>query len=147
MVDFADKIPLFIHLISTVVGFGAVIVIDVWGFLWVINKQKLSQVLSVAKVTQVLIWIGFFGLVLSGLFLGAHYNKPRTQLKIGLVILLGINGLYLEYIKRWAKKLNDVKFGAAPIMFKIQIGMATIVSQIGWWGTILIGFLTANRIF
>ena len=32
MIDFADKFPLFIHLISTIVGFGAVIVIDVWGF-------------------------------------------------------------------------------------------------------------------
>ncbi|MBP6980037.1 hypothetical protein KBB41_03270 [Candidatus Curtissbacteria bacterium] len=147
MIDFADKFPLFIHLISTIVGFGAVIVIDVWGFLWIINKQKLSQVMSVARVTQILIWIGFFGLVLSGLFLGAHYDKPRTQLKIGLVILLGINGLYLEYIKRWAKKLGDIEFAKAPVMFKVQIGMASIVSQVGWWGTILIGFLTANRIF
>lgn len=147
MIDFADKLPLFLHLISTIVGFGAVLVIDVWGFLWVINKQKLSQVMSVAKVTQILIWVGFLGLVLSGLFLGAHYDKPRTQLKIGLVILLGINGVYLEYIKRWAKKLGDIKFVNAPIMFKLQIGMATIVSQIGWWGSVLIGFLTANRIF
>lgn len=71
MIDFADKFPLFIHLISTIVGFGAVIVIDVWGFLWIINKQKLSQVMSVARVTQILIWIGFFGLVLSGLFFGS----------------------------------------------------------------------------
>ncbi len=147
MIDFADKLPLFLHLISTIVGFGAVLVIDVWGFLWVINKQKLSQVMSVAKVTQILIWVGFLGLVLSGLFLGAHYDKPRTQLKIGLVILLGINGVYLEYIKRWAKKLGDIKFVNAPIMFKLQIGMATIVSQVGWWGSVLIGFLTANRIF
>lgn len=147
MTDFIDKLPLFVHLISVVVGFGAVVVVDVWGLLWILNRQKLSQVISVAKVTQVLIWIGFFGLVVSGLFLGAHYDKPRTQLKIGLVILLGVNGLYLAYLKKWAEKLGDVEFGKSPAMFRLQMGMATIVSQVGWWGTTLIGFLTANRIF
>ena len=45
------------------------------------------------------------------------------------------------------KKLGDIEFAKAPVMFKVQIGMASIVSQVGWWGTILIGFLTANRIF
>ncbi len=147
MADFIEKLPLFIHLISLVVGFGAVIVVDVWGLLWILNKQKLSQVMSVAGVTQKLIWLGFLGLVVSGLFLGAHYDKPRTQLKIGLVVMLGINGLYLAYLKNWAEKLGDVKFGKSPVMFRLQMAMATTVSQIGWWGAVIIGFLTANKIF
>ena len=147
MADFIEKLPLFIHLISLVVGFGAVIVIDVWGLLWILNRQKLSQVMSVAGVTQKLIWLGFLGLVISGLFLGAHYDKPRTQLKIGLVIMLGINGLYLAYLKNWAEKLGNTTFGKSPVMFRLQMAMGTTVSQIGWWGAVIIGFLTANRIF
>lgn len=50
---------LFIHLISLIVGFGSVIVIDTFGFLWLLKKVKLTFVNRVANVTQPLIWIGW----------------------------------------------------------------------------------------
>jgi len=67
MASLSFYIFLFIHLISLIIGFGSVIVIDVFGLLWVLRKVDLKLVDKVAGITQKLIWIGWGGLVLSGI--------------------------------------------------------------------------------
>jgi hypothetical protein len=58
---------LFLHLISLIIGFGAVLVIDTFGLLWLFKKKPLPKVMEVAEVTQRLIWIGWAGMVVSGI--------------------------------------------------------------------------------
>lgn len=132
---------LFSHLIFLMIGFGAVIVIDTCGLLWLFKKIKLSFVGKVAKITQPLIWIGWTGMVLSGIPL--LYIKGSisglTTLKIFFVILLGINGIYLHFIKKRLDKINNNE--KIPKLLEFRIGFATLVSQIGWWSSIIIGFL------
>ena len=129
---------LFIHLVFIIVGFGAVIVIDTIGFLWLRKKVKLAFVTQVAGITQRLIWIGWFGLVISGTVLLGLKGWPLgdlTKLKLFFVAMLGANGIFLHFIKK------KFKLGRVPMG---RMALATIISQIGWWGAMIIGFLNTN---
>ena len=132
---------LFIHLISLVVGFGAVIVIDTFGLLWLLKVVDLKRVTSVAQITQVLIWIGWFGLVLSGVVLiqSKGYVDNLTKIKLFFVAMLGLNGIYLHLTKKSIEKVLDQK--VIPALYKFRIALASTVSQLGWWGALTIGFL------
>ncbi|OGE81505.1 MAG: hypothetical protein A3H72_02760 [Candidatus Doudnabacteria bacterium RIFCSPLOWO2_02_FULL_48_8] len=132
---------LFVHLVSLVTGFGAVIVIDTFGLLWVLKKRDLTAVNQVADVTQKLIWIGWFGLVFSGIGLITikGYMDNLTWIKLFFVLMLGINGIYLHLLKKslvGAQASNIV----SPI-YKFRIGFASFISQLGWWGALTIGFV------
>ncbi len=134
-------ILLFIHLVSLLVGFGSVLVIDTFGLLWLLKKVKLSFVNSVANVTQRLIWLGWLGLVLSGVPL--LYMKGSisglTTLKIAFVLMIGLNGVFLHFIKKSMDGVTDDS--VLPNITKFRITLATFISQFGWWGAIIIGFL------
>ncbi|KND49121.1 MAG: hypothetical protein AB198_02525, partial [Parcubacteria bacterium C7867-003] len=136
-----NHIILFIHLISLVVGFGAVIVIDTFGFLWLLKKVKLSFVNQVANITQPLIWIGWTGLVLTGtpLILMKGEVSGLSTLKIFAVLMVGLNGLFLHFIKKSMSGVNDES--VMPNIVKFRITLATFISQAGWWTAIIIGFL------
>lgn len=132
---------LFIHLISLIVGFGSVIVIDTFGLLWLIKKVKLTFVNKVAGVTQPLIWIGWTGLVLTGipLILLKESISGLSVIKIFLVLMVGLNGIFLHFIKKSMDGITDDSI--LPNILKFRITLATFISQIGWWGAIIIGFL------
>jgi hypothetical protein len=134
-------IALFIHLISLIIGFGAVIVIDTFGFLLLINKQPLSMPKKVANITQVLIWVGWTGLVISGinLIVLKGYLDSLTLIKLFFVLLLGLNGIFLHVIKKALDKFKT--FNDVPKLWRFRIGLASLISQTGWWAAIFIGFI------
>lgn len=134
---------LFVHLISLCVGFGAVVVIDSFGLLWLlkIKNISLSLITKVANVTQMLIWLGFTGLVASGipmLVLKGHVDN-LTKVKLFLVVMVGLNGIFLHFIKRMFEKLQDENNIPKVMMFRMSL--ASTISQTGWWGAIVIGFV------
>lgn len=135
----------FIHITSVIIGFGAVIVIDSFGLAWLFKKATIKLLVSVAAVTQRLIWLGWFGAVLSGSFMiykmgGLSAIGDLTALKIFLVALLGLNGVNLHFIK---KKLGQ--FGEnIPKSLMLRVGIASFISQVGWWGALIIGFLNSH---
>ncbi len=134
-------VALFIHLISLIIGFGAVIVIDTFGFLLLINKQPLSMPKKVANITQVLIWVGWLGLVISGInliVLKGHLDN-LTIIKLFFVVLLGLNGIFLHVIKKVLDKFKTFK--DVPAIWRFRIGLASLISQTGWWAAIFIGFV------
>jgi hypothetical protein len=133
-------VVLFGHLASLVVAFGAVLVVDVFGLLWMVRKKTLSEVFRVAGVTQALIWIGWFGLVATGipLLIMKGLVDQLTLLKIFLVAMVGLNGLFLDRIKKAGEKVPDGTAPPAGLIFRM--GLATAISQLGWWGATIIGF-------
>jgi hypothetical protein len=140
----AFYIVLFLHLVSLIVAFGSVLVIDVFGLLWICRRHPLSHVFKVAGVTQKLIWIGWAGLVASGipLLVMKAYVDNLTKLKIFLVLLVGLNGLFLDAVKRAGEKVPE---GAGPPAVLIyHMGLTSAISQLGWWGTVVIGFIHHN---
>lgn len=132
---------LFVHIISLVVGFGAVLVIDTIGFLWLIGRTPLSFVVRVAHVTQRLIWLGWGGLVTSGIWLLSlkGYIDALTWIKLFFVLMLGINGLFLHSIKKYLERYAER--GRIPLLYLFRMTLASAVSQLGWWGALSIGFV------
>lgn len=136
-----NHILLFVHLVSLITGFGAVIVIDTFGLLWIIGKVRMSFVTQVANITQRLIWLGYTGLVLTGipLILMKESISGLSTLKIFVVILVGINGVYLHIIKKSMGEVSDDT--TVSNLNKFRITLASTISQLGWWTAIVIGFL------
>jgi hypothetical protein len=130
----------FAHIASLILAFGAVLVVDVFGLLWIVRKKTQSEVFRVAGVTQTLIWIGWFGLVATGvpLLVIMGLVDQLTWLKLFLVALIGLNGLFLERIKKAAEKVPDSAAPPARLIFRM--GFAAVVSQFAWWSVTLIGF-------
>ncbi|MDQ3076797.1 MAG: hypothetical protein M3Q63_01975 [bacterium] len=134
-------IALFIHIVSFITAFGAVIGIDFAGTLWMLKKIPLKTVSTIASVTQKLIWIGWIGLVLSGIVLIYHkgFIDELTWIKLFFVAMLGLNGIFLHFIKKSTDALGDVNELPAKIIFRTAL--ASTISQLGWWGAITIGFV------
>ncbi len=134
-------IALLIHLVSLIVGLGSVLVIDAFGVLWLTKRVTLVSVVKVANVTQELIWLGWFGLVFSGipLILIKGSVDNLTLIKLFLVVLVGLNGLFLHHIKKRFQSIVRYHGTVSP-RDEFHIGFATLISQVGWWGAVIIGF-------
>ncbi len=63
------RAALFLHLASLVVGFGAVLVADFQGVLWLLGRRRLADMLLVTEALHSVIWGGLVGLVVSGVLL------------------------------------------------------------------------------
>jgi hypothetical protein len=124
---------LFVHLASLVVGFGAVLTVDWVALLWVMRRRRLTDVLATATNVHVPIWAGYAGLVLSGVLLEPALDSGITQVKLGLVLLIGWNGL----VAMWLHHLLEGE--VRRVVIAVSAVSAT-VSQAGWWGAMLIGF-------
>ncbi|MEA2828263.1 MAG: hypothetical protein QOG43_2702 [Actinomycetota bacterium] len=136
---------LFLHLAALIAGFGAVLVVDLHGVLWLIGRRRLGDLLQVTSALQPLIWGGLTALVVSGLFLHPNLLLPRTQIKLVLVLVATLNGM-------WAHGLSE-QLEAHPAITAAhrvdqrllrKVMAAGAISQAAWWGATLIGFLATT---
>lgn len=140
------QVALFAHLAALVVGFGAVLAVDWVAVLWVLRRRTLGDVLVAAGNAHAPAWIGYAGLTLSGMLLGPDLADPLTQVKLALVVLIGWNGVAAALIQRW---LSGVTAAASPSAAFTQrrllaCACSGVVSQLGWWGAMLLGFLNGR---
>lgn len=131
-------VALFVHLVSLVVGLGAVMAVDWFAMLWLLGRRSLGDVARVGNATHTLIWIGLTGLILSGTVLRPDLSNPLTWIKLGLVLLVMLNGLHAYSV---GERLVRLQFDNPPRRMLRRAGIAAIVSQLGWWGATLIGFV------
>ncbi|MFE7544679.1 hypothetical protein [Streptomyces platensis] len=131
----------FLHLVALVVGLGSVLAVDWFALLWMLGRRPLPDVLRTACTLQVPIWLGLSGLVVTGLFLRPDLASPLTLLKLGLVLAITLNGLYAHWL---GQRLARCGNAPVPRALRIQSGTAALVSQLGWWGASLIGFLNSQ---
>ncbi len=132
---------LFIHLSGLILGFGSVIVTDLYGSLWVLNRVRFPQVVRVSGVTEKFIWAGWGLMVLAGipLVLLKGVVDNLMIIKLFFVILVGINGIPLHLLH---KKVKGYKEGGdIPKIVMFRLMLLLLVSQLGWWSAMLIGFL------
>ncbi|MEV0114862.1 hypothetical protein AB0H77_16625 [Streptomyces sp. NPDC050844] len=137
----------FLHLAALVVGLGAVLAVDWFALLWLLGRRRLGDVLRTACALHTPIWLGLGGLVLSGLFLHPDLAAPLTLIKLGLVLAVMLNGLYAHWIGQRLRHLQEQpesKAAGVPRRLLLQTGIAASISQIGWWGASLIGFLNSH---
>jgi hypothetical protein len=142
------KAALFVHLMSMAVGFGAVVMVDVYGLLWLVGHRTLSEVMALVKAAHGVIAVGVGGLLASGIALKPDINSPLARLKLLFVLILMLNGVAAQRtLHRLGERLpNDVRGASIPWAAFQRILSAGLISQASWWGAIMIGFLTnANR--
>jgi len=123
--------------ISCIIGYGAVVAIDTAGLFWILKKRSMDFVYSMTGITQPLIWIGWTGITTG--ILGSLAFTPLTPIMTYQLVLLGIlglNGIYLQTIK---KRLNLKNPNQKLPMFSMFL--ATVISQTSW-----ITFLTLQFI-
>ncbi|MBT2402555.1 MULTISPECIES: hypothetical protein [unclassified Streptomyces] len=132
---------LFVHLASLVLGFGAVLSADYHGLLWATGRCTLTEALGATTRLHVPIWAGLGGLVASGMMLHPDLGSPLTLAKVGLVLLLTLNGLQAGLLcRRLAAAAGPVGRGVTA-----WGGVTALLSQLCWWGAVVIGFLNTNR--
>ncbi|MGW4893816.1 hypothetical protein ACWEQL_16345 [Kitasatospora sp. NPDC004240] len=135
-------VALFIHLAALVVGFGAVLTIDYLGLLWMLGRRTLRQVVDFTAPLHVPVWGGLAGLTLSGVMLEPQLSSGLTQVKLGLVLLIALNGLYATTLHRRLEEYGDER---PPAALLARGGASALVSQAGWWGAVLIGFYNTQH--
>jgi hypothetical protein len=142
------RVALFIHLISMAVGFGAVVMVDVYGLMWLFGNKTLAQVVELATVAHNVIALAVGGLMASGIALRPDLSSPLAQFKMVLVLVLMLNGAAAQrMLRRMKRSLPPATRGANIPWAEFQrlMGVA-MISQSTWWGAIAIGFITsANR--
>lgn len=134
-------ILLFAHLSFLILAFGSVMVTDLYGLLWIWDRVRFNEIIDVSSVTEKFIWIGWTGMVAAGIpmIIMKGQIDNLMWIKIALVVLIGLNGVPLHLIQ---KKLQDYKEAeVVPGVFIFRLMLSITISQIGWWGAVIIGFL------
>ncbi len=140
-------VALTVHVISLVVAFGAVLVIDWHGLLWLAGRRSFHESLRLAAATAPLIWLGVTGLLCSGALLGPDLSNPLTVTKLVLVLGAALNGAVVSVTRQvLAAAPYGVSILTLPRHLRRRMMTSTVISQSCWWGAIAIGFIsTANR--
>ena len=136
---------LSLHVLALVVSFGAVLVIDWHGLLWLAGRRGLTESTRLAAGAGPLIWGGLAGLIVSGALLHPNLTSPLTVTKLVLVLAVAWNGAAMSALRRRMAQLPAyVTPGNLPRRDWRLMMTATVVSQVGWWGAILIGFVNSS---
>jgi hypothetical protein len=132
---------LFGHLSSLVVGFGAVLIADYFVLVWLLRRATFAEVLAAISRLHVPIWAGLSGLVISGALLAPDLAAWPARVKLGLVLVLTINGLQAMVLGHRMNGLDK------PTPRLLAWGAAsTTISQLCWWGAVWIGFWNTTEI-
>ncbi|MET1022533.1 MAG: hypothetical protein ABWX69_10085 [Arthrobacter sp.] len=142
---YGHSLAVALHILSLVVAFGAVILVDWHGFLWLIGRRQLAEVLRLGGAATLLIWGGLAGLLATGVFLNPHLNNPLTDLKLAAVLVLSLNGIMLiPLMRRLARLPSDASFEDLTAGQRIHLLLRLVISQACWWTAIIIGFINAE---
>jgi hypothetical protein len=142
------RAALFIHLMSMAIGFGAVVMIDVYGLMWLFGHRTLAELVDLDTAAHTVIAIGIGGLLASGIALQPDLGTPIARLKMVFVLGLMLNGLAAQRMLHRLKATLPAETGGDGIPWAaFQRGLAAaVISQATWWGCIAIGFITnVNR--
>ncbi|WP_329050336.1 hypothetical protein OG738_00680 [Amycolatopsis sp. NBC_01488] len=134
-------IALFAHLASLVVGLGAVLVADYFFALWAFGRLSFAEAVHSASRLHLLVWTGLTGLVASGALLAPDLGSAATVVKLCLVGVLAVNGVHATVLGKRMALVDD----PVPVRLLVRGGLTTAVSQLCWWGAVVIGFLNATR--
>lgn len=132
------EVARFLHLVALLVGFGAVLTVDWLGLRWLLGHRPLSEVLGLARTAAVPIWSGLTGLTVSGLLLHPDLESWPTRIKLGIVLVIGLNGLYAHHV---TPQLTDPTPSRGLL---VRAASCAALSQAGWWSATTIGFVNAH---
>ena len=134
-----------LHVLSLVVAFGAIILVDWHGLLWLVGRRDLSEILRLDGAATPLIWGGLAGMLATGVFLNPHLSNPMTDVKLAAVLVLSLNGIMLiPLMRRLARLPSDASFEDLTVGQRTHLVLCMVISQACWWTAIIIGFINAE---
>lgn len=145
---YVTRVALFVHVMSMAVGFGSVVMVDVYGLLWLFGQKTLAGVVELATVAHRVIAGAVGGLMASGIVLRPDLGSPLARFKMVLVLVLMLNGAAAQRMLHRMKQTlpPDTRGANIPWAGFQRVMTAAMISQSTWWGAIAIGFITtANR--
>jgi hypothetical protein len=145
-----DFIGLFIFIAGFIIGLGAVTVVDIHGFLGRKSAYWTEATIRTHKVTKPLIWIGTMLAIVGGILF--YRNVPFSGIPVYHSVIAGVlivNGLFLSfYISPYllAQERAGRQAELLPRSLQNKIVVSLIVSDIGWWGglLLLISYIVAH---
>ncbi|WP_240987156.1 hypothetical protein [Arthrobacter sp. Soil736] len=147
-VDFGPelhRIGLAVHVLALVLSFGAILVIDWIGFLWLLGKREIHESGRLESAAKPLIWGGLSLLLISGAFIHPDLGNPVTLVKLACVLVLMLNGLSIGPAMHQLLALPpQTRFGEVARRLRNRLLMALSVSQVCWWTAVLIGLVNST---
>jgi hypothetical protein len=139
------RIGLACHILALVLSFGAILVVDWVGFLWLLGKRDLHDTHRLETAAQPLIWGGLAVLLISGALIRPDVSNPLTQVKLLCVLLLMLNGIALAPTMKLLHALPaGTHFTAVAKRLRRRLLIAFCISQGCWWTSILVGLLNST---
>jgi hypothetical protein len=138
-------IAVVLHVLSLVLAFGAIILVDWHGFLWLIGRRGLAEIIRLDGAATPLIWGGLAGMLATGVFLNPHLTNPMTDVKLAAVLVLSLNGIMLiPLTRRLARLPTSSSFKDLTVGQRTHLLLCLVISQVCWWTAIVIGFINAE---
>ncbi len=137
-----NAIGLFFFIAGFVIGLGAVTVIDIHGFLGRTSSYWTEATTRTHKVTKPLIWAGIILAIIGGCIYyqgESFWGIPLVHTIIALVLI--INGCFLSFVVSpfMLKREHQGRSSELiPHAWQIKIMASLIVSDIGWWGGLVL---------
>jgi len=142
---YVHHVAVVLHVLSMVVAFGAVVLVDWHGFLWLLGRRDLAETIRLDGAATPLIWGGLAGMLATGVFLNPHLNNPMTDLKLAAVLVLSLNGIMLiPLMRRLARLTPDASFKDLAAGQRVHLLLCLVISQLCWWTAIVVGFINAE---
>jgi hypothetical protein len=139
------RIALFAHLLSLVVGLGAIVVVDTYGAACLLNRRSPVTVAQLAGALDPLIWGGLAGLMISGALLHPSMASGLTLAKLAAVLAAGLNGINAYGLRTVVAAMPvTTTLWQLPRPLLLRLLATTAISQTAWWCAVLIGFWNNN---
>lgn len=137
----AFYILLFFHLSGLILGFGAVLVTDLFGALWLFDRVRFPHLIRVSGINEKFIWTGWGLMVAAGIPLAMLKGviDELMIIKLFFVAVIGLNGIALHFLHKHIERCEEGD--RVPNLLMFRLTLAILLSQIAWWGAMLIGFL------
>jgi hypothetical protein len=140
---FLRPYALFCHVVFLAVSFGAVLAVALNGLALALRRVSVGHVLGLSLALDPLIWLGLVGMCASGILLDPRLGRPLTIVKLLLVLAVALDGILARDLMRELRRLPaDVT--RVPARLLARATFLAFISQLGWWGAVVIGFLTTN---
>lgn len=139
-----NPIWIIIHLAALCVAYGSVIILDIIGLLWLARQVNRERMLTITAWAQPVIWAGLIAMMISGAMLGPDLSRPLTKVKMTLIILLAINGLNLDALRKRTKELSGQSFWDAPTSYKAWSVFSIMLSQALWISIVVVAALNSS---
>ncbi len=139
-----NPIWIIIHLAALCAAYGSVVIVDLIGLLWLGKQVERERMLAITAWAQPIIWAGIIVMMISGAMLGPDLSRPLTKVKMTLIILLAMNGLNLDALRKRTKELTGQSFWDAPTSYKAWSVFSIVLSQALWISIVVVAALNSS---